>query len=92
MDDLLNQKIKLEEGVSCESCHGAGGDYYSKKTMTAITAGEIDGASVGLVTPDESLCLQCHKEEGNAFYQPFSFEERVKEIAHPIPPPAEDAQ
>ena len=36
MDDLENQKITLEEGVSCESCHGPGKGYYKKKTMQAI--------------------------------------------------------
>ncbi len=92
MDDLANQKITLEEGVSCESCHGAGGDYYSKKTMQAITDGEIDGATVGLLEPTEAVCLQCHKEEGNAFFKPFDFAERVKEIAHPIPPQEEAAE
>jgi hypothetical protein len=91
MDDLENQKITLEEGVSCESCHGAGGNYYKKKTMEGISAGEIEGASVGLVHPDEAVCTTCHTAEGNSFFKEFVFEERVKEIAHPIPEAAEEA-
>ena len=85
MDDLANQKITLEEGVSCESCHGGGADYYKKKTMAAITAGELDGATVGLVKPTEETCVQCHTPEGNPFFKEFIFEERLAEIAHPRP-------
>jgi hypothetical protein len=89
MDDLANQTITLEEGVSCESCHGPGSEYKSKKTMAAIYAGEMDGAEVGLWTVDEAVCTKCHTPEGNSFYQEFDFEARVKEIAHPVPEAAE---
>ena len=92
MDDLANQKITLEEGVSCESCHGAGGNYYKKATMEGISAGEIDGASVGLVHPDEALCKTCHTPEGNSFFKEFVYAERVKKIAHPIPEAAPAAE
>ncbi len=85
LDDLANQKITLEEGVSCESCHGAGSGYFKKKTMKGITAGEIDGATVGLMEITEEVCTVCHTAEGNSFYQEFDFEARVKDIAHPIP-------
>lgn len=85
MADLANQKITLEEGVSCESCHGAGSAYYKKSTMESITSGEIEPASVGLVIPTEETCTKCHKAEGNAFFKPFDFKERAAKIAHPIP-------
>jgi hypothetical protein len=79
------QKITVEEGVSCESCHGAGSGYYKKKTMEEITARTLDGKTVGLVKPTEAVCKECHKPEGNSFYKDFVFAERVKEIAHPKP-------
>jgi hypothetical protein len=82
--ELLGPKYNAAEGVSCESCHGPGGDYYKKTTMTQISAGEIEGASVGLVTPDETVCVACHNEE-SPFYKEFKFEEMVAKIAHPIP-------
>jgi len=85
MGDLENQKITLEEGVSCESCHGPGSGYKSKKTMEGLTDGSIEPASVGLIMPDEKTCIGCHKEEGNPFYKEFNFDEMVKKIAHPIP-------
>ncbi len=89
MDDLENQKITLEEGVSCESCHGPGKSYMKKKTMTAIRAGEVDGASLGLIQPTEEVCVECHTPEGNSFFKEFVYEERIQKIPHPIPEAAE---
>ena len=91
MDDLANQKIQLEDGVACESCHGPGSGYYKKKTMQAITDGEIEAASVGLTLPDESVCRQCHTPEGNAFFKEFDFEKMFAKIAHPRPEASEEA-
>ena len=81
---LLDTKYAVEDGVGCESCHGPGGEYYKKKTMEAITKGEIDGASVGLLIPDEATCTSCHNERSPSF-SGFDFEARSAEIAHPIP-------
>jgi len=82
--ELLGPKYDKTQGVSCESCHGAGGDYYKKKTMVAITSGEVDGASVGLITPDEKTCLGCHNDKSPTFKE-FNYEEKLKKITHPIP-------
>ncbi len=81
---LLGTKYSIEDGVGCESCHGPGGEYYKKKTMESITKGEIDGASVGLLVPDEATCTSCHNERSPNF-DGFDFEARKAEIAHPIP-------
>lgn len=82
--EFLGTKYDVADGVGCESCHGAGGDYYRKKTMAAITAGEIDGATVGLVRPTEETCKGCHNEESPTF-DGFDFKEMAKKIAHPWP-------
>ncbi len=84
MDDLANQKITLEEGVSCESCHGAGSLYKKKKTMKGIAEGKIDRASVGLTKPDEAVCKRCHNQD-NPFDNGFDFEAAYKKIAHERP-------
>lgn len=86
--EFLGEKFKKEDGVGCESCHGAGGDYYKMATMKSLTAGEIEPAAVGLVVPDEKVCLSCHNEESPT-YKKFVFADRVKEIAHPKPAAAE---
>jgi len=43
-------------GVQCESCHGAGGDYWPPEIM-------IDPAKVreaGLITANQGICRKCH--------------------------------
>jgi len=82
--EQLGSKYKVEDGVGCESCHGAGGDYYKKSTMEAITAGEIAPEEVGLNVPTEETCVQCHNDESPTF-KGFDFEEYQAQIAHPIP-------
>jgi len=77
-------KYALEDGVGCESCHGAGSTYKSMKVMKAITSGDTDGASVGLVTPTAETCTVCHNEESPTF-KAFNFEEAFKKIDHSIP-------
>ncbi|MCF7822551.1 MAG: cytochrome c family protein [Candidatus Marinimicrobia bacterium] len=71
-------------GVGCESCHGAGSEYKSKKTMEGVFSGSIDAASVGLLAPDEKLCKTCHNAESPT-YKVFVFAEKSKKIAHPYP-------
>ncbi len=79
-EDLM-LTIKETEGVSCESCHGAGNKY---KSMSVMKSQEKSLAN-GLIIPNEEVCLKCHIEEGNDFYKPFVYEEAVKKIAHPNP-------
>lgn len=82
--ELLGTKYAVTDGVGCESCHGAGGDYYKKKTMTSISLGEVERASVGLMKPDEKTCTQCHNDKSPSF-KGFDFAEMSKKIAHPMP-------
>ena len=83
-EKYLGPKYNISEGVSCESCHGAGQDYSKRKTMIAIFEGEIDPASVGLIKPDEKVCVQCHNKESPT-HKEFAFDQMAKKIAHPIP-------
>lgn len=79
--ELHAKSLTLEEGVSCESCHGPGSSYKKKKVMK----NQKLAIENGLIIPDEKTCVKCHTEKDNPFYKPFNFKERVKEIAHPIP-------
>jgi uncharacterized paraquat-inducible protein A len=81
---LKGPKLTLEEGVSCEACHGPGSNYRSMKVMKALWAGKVKPESVGLVIPDEKTCVTCHNEKSPTF-KPFKFEERMKKIVHPVP-------
>jgi hypothetical protein len=76
-----NEALKA---VTCESCHGAGSLYKGKKDMEAIHAGTVDGATLGLVKPDEKICLTCHNDQSPTF-KPFVFKERAAKIAHMYP-------
>ncbi len=81
---LRGPKLTMEEGVSCESCHGPGSAYKGRKVMADIFAGTVDGAKFGLVEPTEKVCVTCHNEESPT-YKKFVYAERVAKIAHPVP-------
>ena len=76
--------LTVEEGVSCEACHGPGSEYKSMKVMKAITAGTTKGADVGLIEPTKEVCVKCHNPKSPT-YKEFVYEEAIKAIAHPIP-------
>lgn len=79
---LLGNKFKLEDGVQCETCHGPGSEYKSKKVMEDKKL----AVEKGLMLYDniETLCVKCHNEESPAF-NGFNFEERWAKIKHNIP-------
>jgi hypothetical protein len=64
-------------GVQCESCHGPGSGYKSKKTMEDRDA----AVAAGLLVPNEETCRACH--EGAPHDQPeFNYEEAKKTGLH----------
>ncbi len=71
---------KMEEGVSCEACHGPGEFYKSMKVMKSREL----ALEKGMIIPDEALCQSCHNPESPT-YKEFKFAEAVKQIAHPTP-------
>jgi nitrate/TMAO reductase-like tetraheme cytochrome c subunit len=77
----------IEEGVSCEACHGPGSAYMKMGTMKAIASGKEPGDKYGLVKPTEKTCKKCHNAESPTYDEskPFKFEEMFKKIAHPKP-------
>jgi hypothetical protein len=77
---MYDKKYKMEDGVGCESCHGPGKDYKNIKIMKDVEQAKANG----LIMPTEEVCLKCHNEESPT-YKPFNYEERNKEIAHPMP-------
>ncbi len=70
--------------VGCESCHGPGNAYKSKKTMLKLRNGEIDGKNLGYNIVDKANCITCHNPDSPT-YKPFDYEARLKDIAHPYP-------
>jgi hypothetical protein len=76
----LNLSATVEEGVSCESCHGPGSLY---KSMAVMKSREQSIAK-GLIIPDEKLCKTCHNAESPTF-KGFDYATAVKQISHPDP-------
>jgi len=77
-------------GVQCESCHGAGSNYYKSATMKEIRSHKSEPAKYGLNMPTKQTCAKCHNEKatGGKF---IDWPADSTKIAHPIPPGAESA-
>ena len=80
VDQGLVASITVEEGVSCESCHGAGSLYKVATIMKDKTA----AMAKGLIMPDEKVCKKCHNEQ-SPNYKGFNFKEYSAKIAHDDP-------
>jgi excinuclease UvrABC ATPase subunit len=78
----LNKKFKIEDGVQCETCHGPGSDYKSKKVMKDRKL-SIEKGLLAYDNPEE-LCVKCHNEESPAFTG-FNFDEMWPKIKHSKP-------
>lgn len=76
----LIRTLKVDEGVSCETCHGPGSGYKSNSVMKS----REKSIAKGLIIPDEALCKTCHNEE-SPHYKGFNYEEYLEQIAHPNP-------
>lgn len=76
--ELLATTYKQEEGVSCEACHGPGGDYWKP----VIMKDRQKALDAGLIIPDEKLCIKCHNKESPSFTG-FDFKTYFPKIAHP---------
>ena len=72
--------LKVEEGVSCESCHGPGSIYKKKPIMKDH---EKFLANSGIM-PTDKVGKECHNTDSPTFKE-FKFEEKKAKISHPIP-------
>ena len=81
---FFGEKFDMTQGVQCEACHGAGGDYYKSAAMKSITSGETDGAAMGYVKPTADDCKSCHNEKSPTF-KGFDYEKALAAIAHNLP-------
>jgi hypothetical protein len=79
---LLDKKFKIEDGVQCETCHGAGSDYKSMKIMKSREESIANGMI--FFENKEDYCIGCHNAESPTYVE-FVFEEMWEQIKHPVP-------
>jgi hypothetical protein len=79
-EERISEQIGVEEGVSCESCHGPGKDYMKLTVMKDRAA----AVAAGLLIADEKTCRKCH-EAGGPVTVAFNFKESWEKIKHPVP-------
>lgn len=58
-EELKSEAVALEDGVSCESCHGPGADYKSKSIME----NHDDAVANGMAYPAKDRCVLCHNDQ-----------------------------
>ncbi|MBN1154948.1 cytochrome C554 [candidate division KSB1 bacterium] len=75
----------MEEGVSCEACHGPGSVYRNMKVMKDIYEKKVDGKEYGLIEQNQAVCTTCHNENSPT-YRELNYELAVKLLAHPVAP------
>lgn len=58
-ENKLSEAVPVEDGVSCESCHGPGDGYKSK----AVMENREQAIAAGMVYPSkEKSCTLCHND------------------------------
>lgn len=73
--------------VSCESCHGPGGQYKNIKIMNKKKYQENREAQhklaieAGLREPNEQLCVECHNQESPT-WKGFDYKKMIEEVKH----------
>jgi hypothetical protein len=79
---LLNAKFKVEDGVQCETCHGAGADYKAMSVMKK----RDEAVAKGLIVYKDikEACVKCHNSESPTFKE-MNVEEAWAKIKHPAP-------
>lgn len=80
-DAVATDKITPEEGVTCESCHGAGKNYKSKEVMQD----RQKCIANGMVYPASKSCVNCHNEKSPTWKGSFDAEKAYEKIKHPDP-------
>ena len=89
-EDYITKNFPVEEGVICESCHGAASLWRNihkrwNRKADAIEAGQILISLNDYTKPIiEQGCRKCHNESSPT-YKEFDFDEYWAKINHPTP-------
>lgn len=83
---LIGPKFSKQDGVQCETCHGAGNDYKAMSIMKDRKKA-VENGLILLSVKDGSAqkkCEECHNKKSPTF-KGFDFNKMWAQIAHPIP-------
>ena len=58
-ESKATEKVLVEDGVACESCHGPGKNYKAKATMED----QAQAIAAGLIHPATASCTLCHNDQ-----------------------------
>ena len=86
------EKIAVEDGVTCESCHGPGKNYKAKEVMK----NRDECVTKGMVYPATKSCTKCHNDKSPTWKPDrytakdgtkvgFDEEQAYDKIKHPNP-------
>jgi Zn finger protein HypA/HybF involved in hydrogenase expression len=58
-EEVQTEEVSVENGVSCQSCHGPGADYKKKSVMES----REESIANGMIYPaKEKSCTRCHND------------------------------
>ena len=81
-----DETFRIEDGVQCEGCHGAGSEYASLEVMKDPPA----AMKAGLQMPGEDYCINCHIEKGSHVAvtkrPPVDVKKSWQQLLHPLAP------
>ena len=82
---MLEKSFNIENGVQCETCHGAGSEYKAKKVMEdhakAVANGLTEFKDDAAI---KALCVTCHNGKSPTF-KGFDFKKYWSKIKHLVP-------
>lgn len=78
----VGKNIKIEEGVSCEACHGPGSKFIMRKIMSNRELSKKKGLKIP--SNDPEFCKACHNKESPT-YKGFDYAVAWEKIKHPKP-------
>ncbi|MFZ1291606.1 MAG: multiheme c-type cytochrome [Melioribacteraceae bacterium] len=82
-NERLEVGFKIEDGVQCETCHGAGSEYKTIKIMKDRNLALQKGLN-NIFEKTEELCTGCHNPDSPTF-SGFEFETMWAKIEHYLP-------